>query len=91
MEYMVRFAQSHETFRLAEIEALAVLEGIKLEVLSYSLTVSTPSTHYPLMLTTSQVAILHSQTAIRRSRHQASKEKYFGQIRLRGVGHRLYL
>lgn len=33
--------QCHETFRLAEIEALAVLEGIKLEVISYSLTVRT--------------------------------------------------
>jgi tRNA G10 N-methylase Trm11 len=33
---MIRFTQVHETFRLAEIEALAVLEGIKLEVLYYS-------------------------------------------------------
>jgi tRNA (guanine10-N2)-methyltransferase len=41
MDYLVRFTQTHETFRLAEIEALAVLQGIKLEVLSYSLTVST--------------------------------------------------
>ena len=39
MEYMIRFTQIHETFRLAEIEALAVLEDIKLEVLSYSPTV----------------------------------------------------
>ncbi|PMD64091.1 tRNA guanosine-2'-O-methyltransferase [Hyaloscypha bicolor E] len=36
MEYMIRFTQVHETFRLAEIKALAVLEGIDLEVLSYS-------------------------------------------------------
>ncbi|TVY82003.1 tRNA (guanine(10)-N2)-methyltransferase [Lachnellula suecica] len=36
MEYMIRFTQVHETFRLPEIEALAVLEGIDLEVLSYS-------------------------------------------------------
>jgi tRNA G10 N-methylase Trm11 len=50
MDYLVRFTQTHETFRLAEIEALAVLEGIKLEVLSYSLTVSAvhiPSWIYP--------------------------------------------
>jgi tRNA (guanine10-N2)-methyltransferase len=40
MEYMVRFTQVHETFRLAEIKALAVLEGIDLEVLSYSPSVS---------------------------------------------------
>ncbi|KAI9051009.1 hypothetical protein LZ554_005117 [Drepanopeziza brunnea f. sp. 'monogermtubi'] len=36
MEYMIRFTQTHETFRLAEITALAVLEGIDLEILSYS-------------------------------------------------------
>lgn len=36
MEYMIRFTQTHETFRLVEIQALAVLEGISLEVLSYS-------------------------------------------------------
>ena len=40
MEYMIRFTQVHETFRLAEIEALAVLEGINLEVLSYNPSVS---------------------------------------------------
>jgi len=40
MEYMIRFTQIHETFRLAEIEALAVLEGIELKVLSYSPNVS---------------------------------------------------
>jgi tRNA (guanine10-N2)-methyltransferase len=43
MEYMIRFTQVHETFRLAEIEALAVLEGINLEVLSYSPSVSSSS------------------------------------------------
>ena len=39
MDYMIRFIQVHETFRLAEIEALAALEGINLEILSYSLSV----------------------------------------------------
>jgi tRNA (guanine10-N2)-methyltransferase len=33
---MIRFTQMHETFRLPEIEALSLLEGINLEVLSYS-------------------------------------------------------
>ncbi|KAK4200355.1 putative tRNA guanosine-2'-O-methyltransferase TRM11 [Triangularia verruculosa] len=37
MEYLIRFSQSHETFRLPEIQALAVLEGIEMEVVSYSL------------------------------------------------------
>lgn len=41
MEYMIRFMQCHETFRIAEIQALAVLEKIDLEILSYSLDVST--------------------------------------------------
>lgn len=36
MEYMIRFTHVHEEFRLAEVEALAVLEGIDLEILSYS-------------------------------------------------------
>ncbi|KAI5867348.1 tRNA guanosine-2'-O-methyltransferase TRM11 [Durotheca rogersii] len=36
MEYLIRFSQSLETFRLAEIQALAVVEGIDLEVISYS-------------------------------------------------------
>ncbi|VBB84147.1 Putative tRNA guanosine-2'-O-methyltransferase TRM11 [Podospora comata] len=37
MEYLIRFSQSHETFRLPELQALAVLEGIDMEVVSYSL------------------------------------------------------
>ncbi|KAI1102739.1 tRNA guanosine-2'-O-methyltransferase TRM11 [Jackrogersella minutella] len=36
MEYLIRFSQSHETFRLAEIQSLAVVNGINLEVISYS-------------------------------------------------------
>lgn len=39
MEYLVRFSQSHETFRLPELEALAIVEGIDLKVISYSLEV----------------------------------------------------
>jgi hypothetical protein len=40
MEYMIRLTQVHTNFRLAEIKALAVLENIDLEVLSYSPAVS---------------------------------------------------
>ena len=43
MEYMIRFTQVHETFRLAEIEALAVLEGIDLTIVSYKPDVSRKS------------------------------------------------
>lgn len=42
MEYLLRFIQTHETFRLPEIQALADLEGIDMEVISYSLDVRTP-------------------------------------------------
>ena len=40
MKFMIRFTQVHESFRLTEIEALALLEGIDLEVLSYEADVS---------------------------------------------------
>ncbi|KAH6635083.1 S-adenosyl-L-methionine-dependent methyltransferase [Chaetomium sp. MPI-SDFR-AT-0129] len=37
MDYLIRFSQSHETFRLPEIQALAIVEGIDMKVVSYSL------------------------------------------------------
>lgn len=48
MEYLLRFIQTHETFRLPEIQALADLEGIPMEVISYSLDVRTPHPHHGL-------------------------------------------
>ncbi|EAW10642.1 tRNA (guanine-N2-)-methyltransferase [Aspergillus clavatus NRRL 1] len=36
MEYLIRFAQVHESFRQPEIQALAALKGIDLEILSYN-------------------------------------------------------
>lgn len=36
MEYLVRFAQVHESFRKAELEALADLSGICVDFLDYS-------------------------------------------------------
>lgn len=42
MEYLVRFSQSHESFRLAEIQALAALESIELEIVSYITDVGDP-------------------------------------------------
>lgn len=35
MEYLIRFAQAHESFRQSEIQALADLAGVKLEFLHY--------------------------------------------------------
>ncbi|RDA87465.1 hypothetical protein CP532_2827, partial [Ophiocordyceps camponoti-leonardi (nom. inval.)] len=37
MDFLIKFAQTHETFRLAEIEALAEVEGVDLTVVEYSL------------------------------------------------------
>ena len=54
MEYMIRFTQVHETFRLAEIQSLAILEGVKLEVLSYSSKVRPFSSQSKFPLTVSK-------------------------------------
>jgi tRNA G10 N-methylase Trm11 len=40
MKFLIKFAQTHETFRVAEIEALAVIEGLDLTILHYDLEVS---------------------------------------------------
>lgn len=36
MEFIIKFAQAHESFRVAEIKSLAIIEGIDLEILGYS-------------------------------------------------------
>ena len=40
MDYLIRFAQVHETFRQPELEALAVLANVNLHVVHYSAHVS---------------------------------------------------
>lgn len=35
MEYLVRLAQCHETFRQPELKAVATLLGIELEIVEY--------------------------------------------------------
>ncbi|KAK7995239.1 hypothetical protein PG990_014012 [Apiospora arundinis] len=37
MEYLIRFSQSHETFRIPEIQALALVVGVDIEILHYDL------------------------------------------------------
>ncbi|KAH6662451.1 tRNA guanosine-2'-O-methyltransferase TRM11 [Plectosphaerella plurivora] len=37
MDYLIRFSQSHEDFRLPEVQALADLEGIPMKVIFYKL------------------------------------------------------
>jgi hypothetical protein len=36
MDYLVRFAQTHETFRRPELQACATLAGVDIEILSYN-------------------------------------------------------
>ena len=43
MEYLVRFAQSHESFRQPELQALATLAGIDIEIIYYNKYVRHPS------------------------------------------------
>ncbi|KAI1940187.1 hypothetical protein LOZ58_000178 [Ophidiomyces ophidiicola] len=35
MEFLIRFAQAHKTFRRPEIEALALVEGVELKIIEY--------------------------------------------------------
>lgn len=36
MNFLLKFAQTHESFRLAEIQALALIEGVDLTVVDYT-------------------------------------------------------
>lgn len=36
MEYLFRLTQSHETFRVPELQAVATLVGVDLEMVSYN-------------------------------------------------------
>lgn len=35
MDFLIKFAQAHETFRLPEIKALAIVEGVDMEIVTY--------------------------------------------------------
>ena len=43
MDYLVRFVQVHESFRRPELEALAALANVHVELLTYSERVGFPS------------------------------------------------
>jgi tRNA G10 N-methylase Trm11 len=49
MEYLIRLAQMHETFRRPELEALAVLHNVDLEILEYSDEVWQETFHFNLV------------------------------------------
>lgn len=46
MDFAIKFAQTHESFRLAEIEALAIVESVDLAVVEYSPEASS-ARHHP--------------------------------------------
>jgi tRNA G10 N-methylase Trm11 len=79
MDYMIRFLQVHETFRLAEIEALAALEGINLEVLSYSLSVRVLHALPSQLAKSALVTILLRASGLRRCCSQTHIQMYPGQ------------
>jgi tRNA G10 N-methylase Trm11 len=76
MECMIRFTQVHETFRLAEIEALAVLERVKLEILSYSPNASLVFVLLNLWLTNFLVTVLLSEIRIRGGSQKIGSKKH---------------
>lgn len=49
MEFLIKFAQAHETFRVPEIEALALVEGLEMKIVDYSQDVRYPSHQYMLV------------------------------------------
>ncbi|KAF7562039.1 hypothetical protein G7046_g2084 [Stylonectria norvegica] len=42
MDFLIKFAHVHETFRRPEIEALAIVEGIEMTIIDYSIDVGLP-------------------------------------------------
>lgn len=92
MDYLIRFSQSYETFRLPEIQALADLEGIDMKVISYSNDVR------PLSLTTFQshpltrliVPLLHNPPPhpLNGNSSQARQARHSSTNHLRALGPR---
>ncbi|KAJ2902677.1 TRM11 catalytic subunit [Zalerion maritima] len=77
-DFLIRFGQAHESFRLAEIEALARIAGVELEVVSYSPSVKktsinsssqTPFTHVRLPSVSSAKQII-SRSILAQSVHE---------------------
>lgn len=51
LDYLIRFSHDLESFRVAEIEALALIEGVDMEILRYNAGVSFLSTFPPILST----------------------------------------
>lgn len=70
MDFLVKFAQVHESFRVAEIKALALIDGVDLIIKEYDDDVSLPEkndqtqTQKGGYLTFIIVSALHRATAV---------------------------
>jgi tRNA G10 N-methylase Trm11 len=64
MEYLIRFSQSHESFRLPEIQALAEFGKFDIKVLHYELEVRIPDIPVGAVAHAVQVALLYSRAAV---------------------------
>jgi tRNA (guanine10-N2)-methyltransferase len=66
MYFLIKFAQAHETFRIPEIRALAILENVDLEVVEYKEEVY--RTQHPVWtegeVNKNTVPAMHSQTHV---------------------------
>ncbi len=60
MEFLIRLVQTHEDFRLAELEALAAIAGVHVEMVSYSKTVRSMMNTCTLFSDKCLVTFLHS-------------------------------
>lgn len=69
MDFLIKFASEHESFRVPEIEALATLEGLDLKIIEYDREVRAASSPRLFIITrshSSAVSILHRPTPISR-------------------------
>lgn len=89
MEYLIRFVHVHESFRKAEIEALAELRGVDLEFVQYQSYVGpTAELSYFLDSHSVSVSFLHCQSCLRGSGSALDLEIHPGACHLRALGQR---
>jgi tRNA G10 N-methylase Trm11 len=74
MEFLIKFAQAHETFRVPEIEALALIEGLEMEIVDYSQDVRRPTQYMLVRDLLDTVPLLCRTTGFSRSRSASGQE-----------------
>ena len=89
MDFLIKFASEHESFRVPEIEALAILEGLDLKVKEYDREVSAASFSRPFIRTCSHsftVSILRRSTPVSRRRKEAPPALSSHPLNTRAMG-----